>query len=375
MTQAYSAGLTVTDSIILRKERILPLKGTVLVKKGDKVTSDVVVAETSLPGAVLPMNIASKMNTTAELVVQYLKVTPGQEIKKGQILAEDNGLFGLGIFKSSVRSPIDGVFASVSEFTGQAMLGEPRIPVRVKAFIDGIVVDVKENEGVTIENKSAYIQGIFGLCGEINGELKMLCSRPDQKLTPDLITPDCKDKLIVGGSLTPIESIKKAKEMGVRGIITGGIDDEDIKKLLGYDIGVAITGHEDLGITILVTEGFGPVKMADKTFELLKRFEGKIASMHGKTQIRAGVIRPEIIIPLDFKEEDLNAKKQRDSLLKEGQLVRIIREPGFGKIGKIVSLPEELQKAESETKVRTLEAEVDGKIEVIPRANVELIED
>ena len=37
MGQAYSAGLTVTDSIILRKERLLPLKGTVLVKKGDKV--------------------------------------------------------------------------------------------------------------------------------------------------------------------------------------------------------------------------------------------------------------------------------------------------------------------------------------------------
>ena len=37
MGQAYSAGLTVTDNTILRKERILPLKGQVLVKKGDKV--------------------------------------------------------------------------------------------------------------------------------------------------------------------------------------------------------------------------------------------------------------------------------------------------------------------------------------------------
>ena len=35
MGQAYSAGLTVTDNIILRKERILPLKGQVVVKKGD----------------------------------------------------------------------------------------------------------------------------------------------------------------------------------------------------------------------------------------------------------------------------------------------------------------------------------------------------
>ena len=36
MGQAYSAGLTVTDSMILRKERIMPLKGKVLVTKGTK---------------------------------------------------------------------------------------------------------------------------------------------------------------------------------------------------------------------------------------------------------------------------------------------------------------------------------------------------
>jgi hypothetical protein len=255
------------------------------------------------------------------------------------------------------------------------MLREPRIPVQVKAFIDGIIVDIRENEGVVIENKSAYIQGIFGICGETNGIIKVVAKNPSQNLTPDLITEDCRDKLIVGGALVPLESILKAKEMGVRGIITGGIDDQDIKKMLGYDIGVAITGHENIGITILCTEGFGPINMAQKTYDLLKKFEGKQASMHGKTQIRAGVIRPEVIIPLDFNEKDLKEVKEKKSLLSAGQLIRIIRQPGFGKIGKIISLPEELHSVESETKVRILTAEVDGKELTLPRANVELIED
>jgi hypothetical protein len=96
--------------------------------------------------------------------------------------------------------------------------------------------------------------------------------------------------------------------------------------------------------------------------------------MHGKTQIRAGVIRPEVIIPLDFDENELVYVKPKDPILMAGQLIRIIRQPGFGKIGKIISLPEELQRAESETKVRTLLAEVDGSEVIIPRANVELIE-
>ncbi|MCK9328308.1 MAG: hypothetical protein PHY08_04350 [Candidatus Cloacimonetes bacterium] len=374
MSQAYSAGLAVTDSIVLKKERILPLKGKVLVNKGDKVKSDDLVAETSLPGNILPMNVANKLGITPAQVNQFIKIKAGEQIKKGQIIAEDNGFLGLGFFKSSIKSPIEGEVESVSTLTGQVMLREPRIPVQIKAFIDGIVVEVKPEEGVVIENKSAYIQGIFGICGETNGLIKILVKDPSETLKPELITAECKDKLIVGGSLTPIESILKAKEMGVRGIITGGIDDQDIKKLLGYDIGVAITGHENLGITVLVTEGFGPIKMAEKTFNLLKSFEGKQASMHGKTQIRAGVIRPEVIIPLDFEQKDLAYQKPKLPILEPGQLVRIIRQPGFGEIGKITALPEALKNVESETNVRILEAEVNGQKLVIPRANVELIE-
>ena len=56
-------------------------------------------------------------------------------------------------------------------------------------------------------------------------------------------------------------------------------------------------------------------------------------------------------------------------------MIRIIRQPNFGKIGRITGLPEQLFKVESETKVRILEAELeDGKKVTLPRANVEVIE-
>ncbi|MBM4399858.1 MAG: hypothetical protein FJ041_06000, partial [Candidatus Cloacimonetes bacterium] len=74
MGQAYSAGLTVTDSIILRKDRLLPLKGDVLVKKGDKVKAEDIVAETLLPGKVVPLNLANKLGVTPAQLVNYVKV-------------------------------------------------------------------------------------------------------------------------------------------------------------------------------------------------------------------------------------------------------------------------------------------------------------
>jgi hypothetical protein len=56
--------------------------------------------------------------------------------------------------------------------------------------------------------------------------------------------------------------------------------------------------------------------------------------------------------------------------------VRIIRQPYFGAIGKVVTLPVELQQLESESHVRVLTVELeDGKIVTVPRANVEIIEE
>lgn len=375
MGQAYSAGLTVTDSIVLRKERLLPLKGQVLVKKGDIVKAEQVVAETLLPGKVVPFNLANKLGVTPAQLTQYIKIEPGQQITKDTILAQNKGLFGTGFMKNEVRSPCDGEVENISSVTGQILLREPRIPVQVKAFIDGIVTEVIPGEGVIIENKSAYIQGIFGIGDETVGNIMMLADNPFDVLSAGKITEACRDKIIVAGAFIHLAEIELAIKHGVSAIITGGIDDQDIKKLLGYDIGVAITGHEKIGCTIVVTEGFGKIDMAQKTFDLLKQFNGKKTSIHGRTQIRAGVIRPEIIIPLDFQADELIVPEVKVPILEPGSLIRIIRQPNFGKIAKVVGLPEELTKVESETLVRILEAEFeDGTKFRIPRANVEVID-
>ncbi|MDD3102919.1 MAG: hypothetical protein PHY24_01765 [Candidatus Cloacimonetes bacterium] len=375
MGQAYSAGLAVNESTILRKERILPLKGKVLVTKGTKVKGEDVIAETLLPGKVLPFNLANKLGVTPSQLEKYIKIKAGDKITKKTILAENAGFLGLGIFRSEVHSPIEGEVENISAVTGQVLLREPRIPVQVKAFMDGIVTKILPDEGVVIENKSAYIQGIFGIGDETIGEIKVLVETPDEELDAGKIDESCKGKIIVAGSFIPYHVIDSAIKHGAIAIITGGIDDQDIKKLLGYDIGVAITGHENIGLTIICTEGFGKITMAKKTFDLLKKYDGHKASVHGHTQIRAGVIRPEIIIPLDFEEDELISKEAALPVLEIGTLIRIIRQPHFGSIARVTALPEELTKVESETLVRVLEAEFeDGTRLMLPRANVEVIE-
>lgn len=373
MAHAYTPGLKVSKAMKIRKDRRLPLPGEVVAKKGDKVKAEDVVAKTELPGNVQPLNVAGLLSIPPDDLPMVMLKKAGETVKKGEPIAQSKGFFGL--FKSTVTAPSDGVIESVSEITGQVILREPPIPVEVKAYIDGEVVEVISKEGVVIETVASFVQGIFGIGGEGVGILSVLVSSPDDELTPDLISPDAKGKVLVGGSFVTAEALRKAVQNGAVGVVVGGTDDRNLRAFLGYDIGVAITGNEEKGITLVMTEGFGRLRMAHRTFDLLKSLESKKASINGATQIRAGVIRPELVVPL----EGMEVKEQEDVLsggLVEGIVVRVIREPYFGKIGKVVSLPAELQVIETEAKVRVLELEFeDGKRATVPRANVEIIEE
>lgn len=376
MAHAYTPGLLVAEEMTILKERRLPLKGDVLVKEGDKLTADTVVARTFLPGSVEFVNVANKLGIEAKDVKNAMIHKIGEKVSKDEVIAKSAGLFGM--FKSTCTSPCDGAIESISDITGQVTIRQSPTPVEVEAYINGVVNEIIPEEGVVVKSFGSFIQGIFGVGGETKGELVILVDSPGAPLLKEKITDNLKGKIIVGGSFLPYDVIEKAISIGVNGIIAGGIDDADLKRFLGYDLGVAITGNEDKGITIVITEGFGEIQMAKKTFDLLASRQGKLASINGATQIRAGVIRPEIVVPVLDKAGTTNKVNLDGSGegLKIGTPVRIIREPHFGAIAKVTALPIELQKLDTEAKVRVVEIEINGTNErvIVPRANIELIE-
>ncbi len=373
MAHAYTPGLRVTRQATVRKRRQLPLAGDVLVAQGETVRRDQVVARTDLPGNVTTLNLVNRLGVTPDELSAYMLKKEGDPVAAGEPIAQTRPF--IKWFKTTVESPVSGTVESISPVTGQVMLREPPRPVQVRAYVDGAVVDVIPGEGVVIETRGAFLQGIFGIGGECWGDLHLAVSAPDEALSAEQIGPDCAGKIIVGGGLIVLEAVRQAQETGAVGVIGGGISDRDLRDLLGYDLGVAITGAEETGLTVIVTEGFGDIAMARKTFEILKDQNGKKASISGATQIRAGVMRPEIIIPNPGGPAASETPEEQEGLT-VGSLLRAIRAPYFGKIGRVSALPVELQKVESETRVRVLEVEFeDGARAVVPRANVELIEE
>jgi hypothetical protein len=376
MAHSYTPGLRVTPDVIIRRRRLLPILGEVVVTHEEAVTAETEVARTALPGKVYPVNVVNQLSIAPDEILSYMRKREGEAVTKDEPIAENKPF--LKWFQVQVRSPITGTIENISHVTGQVFLREPPTMIRLSAYIDGAIVEVMPQQGVVVESRCAFIQGIFGVGGETAGTLAMAVQRPDEELTAGHLKLEHNGQIVIGGSLAQKETFARARELGVRALVVGGVHDRDLKELLGYDLGVAITGTERIGFTLIITEGFGTIPMAKRTFDLLSAKVGQKASCSGATQIRAGVIRPEVIIPFSQLHDAQSSVLSPQSLgegIRVGDTIRIIREPYFGILARVKDLPSELQQIPTESEARVLVATLpDGQDVVIPRANVEMIE-
>jgi len=378
VAHAYTPGLKVLERTSVRKARLLPLRGRVLAAEGARVRAADVVAEAELPGEVHPVNVAGLLGVRPEEIAHYMLKGPGDHVEKGELLAQTRPW--IKWLKASCQAPVGGTIESASQVTGQVMLREPPQNISLSAYVSGTVEQVMPEEGVVVRAEGALVQGIFGLGGECTGRLKVVASGPEAAVGPEALDSSCGNCIIVVGAQAGVELLRAAAELGVAAVVAAAMPAEQLRELLGYDIGVAVTGSEQIGTTVVLTEGFGAMPMARRTFELLEGLQGREASACGATQIRAGVLRPEVIVPAREGEAQAPiagaaAPVATADGLHPGARVRVIRRPRFGMIGRVTELVAEPVRIETEALVRALKVELeDGQTLTVPRANVEIIE-
>lgn len=371
---AFTPGLKIKKEVTISKTRRLPILGEVLVQKGEQVVADQIVARSLGEGEAVIVRVADLLGLDPSELSTVLLKNQGDPVKKGEVIAKIDILWGL--IKKSVEAPIDGTIDSISKYTGAMIIRGPSQTIELNAYIPGKIVDILPDEGVVIETNAALVQGIFGIGGETHGELQMAVNSADEELKADMISIEDTGKILVGGALIKADALRKAADLGVNGIVIGGMGVDDVTNLLNREIGVAITGREEVGFTLIITEGFGTMAMSDRAFNLFKRFAGHQVAINGTTQIRAGVQRPEVVIPHEKLDLDDETTIDIEGGIAIGTQVRVIREPHFGDLGTVISLPVELQKIETESSMRVLEVALQrGERVTVPRANVEIIEE
>jgi hypothetical protein len=364
--------LIISSNQTIERRRELPIEGEVLVAVGHKLKGDDLVAKAELKGELKFLRIAEELQLSVNDALKGIIVKEGDRVVRGDTIYLASSCFGL--LKQTLSAPIDGVVEVISQDTGRVAIREASHQISLNAFIAGEVKEIIEKRGVVISSQITQIQGAFGVGREKIGRLRLLEMNDSELIDHKLISKEDYRAILVGGSGVTEEALKLADEVGVYGIMTGSITDRILRNYLGYDLRLALTGDEDLPVTLVVSEGFGKLSLNQRIREILKNLDGEEASLSAATQVRAGAKRPELLVrgkKVDiYPEENIKGDKN----LNIGSKVRIIRHPYFGVYGEVVELPNALELLPSQAKTRVARIKLDGTNEIVTvsRSNIEL---
>ncbi len=373
MSDLYRSGLRVGGQEVIRRSRRLPVGGKVLVEVGDTVTPDQVIAQINPGGYIQYVDIPAQLDIMPDNLGRFIAVREGDMVEEGDLIASRPE--PLGFFSKRVVSPMAGTIERVSRRTGRVTIRG--LPVPIRAFIPGTVVSVKPEEEVVIETAGALVQGIFGVGPEITGILKVVSLNRHLTLSKNDLGVEFRGMILVCCFKVSLSAIEEAARLGVRAIVCGSADKQDLDRFLGEAIGAGTTGHEEIPLSLVITEGFGSLAMVPETFKLLQSLDGRRASVSGATQIRAGIVRPEVIVPNQLGPMDTTAGVGLDlrlASLREGSRVRVLQGRGFGQTGTVTEIFPGLVTNDVGARLRMAEVDLGGGIRIkVARTNLELI--
>lgn len=375
-------------NISLQVERMLPVAGEVMASPGMRVEADTPIARTLVPGRPRLFNLSEYFELEPKEIAKVLVKEVNDRLPKGEVLAHKKGLGG-----KSFRAPFEGVFSAFDSETGYISLTPVPKPFTLEAFVRGQVAETISNYGIKLDVRASYVRGAFGFGGERHGVLRLLVNAANQPLEPDSIDQRSTFFVVLGGSTVRAETLERAVELKVRGIITGSIREEELAKFLGYRhrsslyrIGQHVwrfpadIAANDAPLTLVVTEGFGSRPMATRVFEMLAGHNGQEVSISGATRLRRDPKRPEIILPVPPAETGLPSTSLNlsDQIPRLNSIVRLLNPSYLGVTARVVSLTSNRTRGGAASVAgqldRTAEVEVGGHRVTVPFSDIEVLE-
>lgn len=349
----------VSPNTLVRRARRLSLPGKVMVQVGDPVEPETVIARGPCRTVVRVVDVAAALNVTDHEVTQCLEKQVGQPVAVGEVIASKKGRSGL--FGRSCRSPVNGSLMALVR--GRAMLHVGlEEEIELMAHLRGAVVEIIPDYGAVVESWAALIEGVWGCGGESFGVLKMLVTTPDEPLSATAIDVSSQGCIIVGGSLTDSVALMRAAEVKVQGIVIGGIH----AGLIGV--------RGEFPFPIVATDGLGALPMSEPIFDLLRARAGEQAALSGRMEHGGMRVRPEVVIPSAAPGEP--ARRSDGAALREGDMVRIGREPYLGRLGFVQAVPPGVRALSSGVASPGAEIRLEGgEVVFVPLANLECIRD
>lgn len=354
MSYAHSYS-RVTAMTLIRRQRVLPRPGDVLIEAGRLVKPTEVVARAIVPQEHRFVDVAKLLRVPPDRVERHLLKKVGDDVRLGETIAARRALLGLRNIR--VTSPVTGAVKAIVR--GRVLLeGEPQA-IEVRASVPGRVVRSELDRGVVVETYGALIQAAWGQGDPVWGVLKVIDPNEEGLADPTLFNIDHRGAIVVISASLNERFIRVAAETRVRALISGSADASLIPML------------REMRYSIALTQGFGRMPMSDQILKLLRAYNGREIALDPGTSEGWRAARPEIIIPLPAPTDPTEAYIPGQSL-GVGQRVRVLAAPWVGEIGRIVTLQPDERCLESGLWLRGAEIELSsGQVIFVPFANLE----
>jgi hypothetical protein len=337
----------------IRRNRVLPVAGTVLVRVGQKVAPGEILAETTIPTKHVMVDVLHVLGLKdAEETEKLIDRQVGDLVDKHDIIAETGGLFS-----RIIRAPMPGKIISIKN--GQVLLEVESRKVVVQSGFAGQVVEILNDRGAVVETNGALIQGVWGngLIGF--GPFVVDSQMIDQELTPASLSINTRGSVLAASWCEQEESLNLAASLPIAGLVLGSMSPRLIPCALKQNY------------PILLLEGFGRIAINDQARSLLLANAQKEMSLNAVKWDHYSGIRPEISISL----QATGAPEKGSAEFTEGQKVRVHTSSFVGRTGVLTAING--GKTNLPNGLRTATASVlfqNNEKTVVPFANFDIIE-
>lgn len=339
----------------IRRRRMLPQPGEIVVRSNQEVSPVQVIARASQESGFQILSGSKMLGVPPEALPDYLLIEEGTAVRRGMpIMRGKKNLFGR---YKRYASPIDGILHQVRN--GYLILQHTPELVELRAMMHSRVASIIANRGVILETNGSLIQAMWDSGKEAYGKLKLVSKTPHEILKSDGIGSDFHGTIVVIGRIEDRGLLQQMEDQGVRGVITGSMPSDLCR------------AARQLSYPVFLTEGIGYQTMADPIFRLLQQSEDRELSLFKRIPGMRGS-RPEIIIPLPTSH--VPEQTSPKAAVEVGQSVRVLRYEAGSPMGIVTALYSHPR----QTAIGTHEPGADvalqnGEVVFVPYTNLDLI--
>lgn len=367
------------NGALARIERRLPQPGEVLVRAGQRVEPEDVVARAYVPARPQVLNVARALSIAPANVERAMKREVGNKVNQNDLLARTSPIGG-----RAFHTPLSGIITAVDSETGYVTITPDPVTYELQATVRGLVMDIMPGRGVRIETPAAQVYGAFGFGQERSGVLRLLVTDPSEPIHAGMIDARSSFSILIGGSSIDAAALRRAVAEQVRGVIVGSIEVSELATFLGWSsaspwqVGVGswqmpLGAEHGYDLTVVVTEGFGARPMSNALFELLAAHDRQEALVEGVTQLRFPHRRPRVVVPLSSRTAGIQLEAPRPQV-RPGAQVRLLSTHYLGATGRVRNVTTAPRRLASRVRTQAVDVVLeDGSTVLVPLTAVEAL--